>query len=139
MKVLKAVKSSPWRTAILATVLTGALAGSAFAAASDLTMNDTAQLSPGRLHAALTGTVTCTPGTNVFLDGRIVQPRNVSGFGSIPVVCDGTSQKYSIDVSASGSAVFRPGRAIADVTMFECTDTGCTTRFVDGTIRLISA
>ena len=133
MKVLNAVKGSRWRTALLATVLTGALAGSAFAAVSAMTLDSNAALSPGRLHATLTGTVTCTPGTNVYLSGRVVQ-RDVSGYGSTGIACDGSSQRYAIDVSGG---VFRAGRARADVSTFECTgEFPCTSKYVDAVIRL---
>jgi hypothetical protein len=125
--------------AILALVLTGAVAGSAAAAISELTLDPTAQLSPGRLHATLTGTVKCDAGTNTFLNGRIVQPRNTSGFGSVSIVCDGTTQKYAIDVSTSGPGVFKPGKANADVSSFQCDppDFVCKTIFTDARITLL--
>lgn len=125
--------------AILALVLTGAVAGSAAAAVSELTLDPTAQLSPGLLHATLTGTVTCDAGTNAFLSARIVQPRNTSGFGGVSVACVGTPQKYAIDVSASGPGVFRPGKANAEVSNVQCDppDFVCTTKFVDAKITLL--
>jgi hypothetical protein len=135
MKVLNAIKVRPWRTAILALALTGVVAGSASAAVSALTLNRTAQLSPGRLHARVTGTVTCDSGTAAFLDGRIIQSGNTSGFGSTRIVCAGTPQNYAIDVSASASP-FRPGGASADVTSTECTDEQCTSTFTDALITL---
>lgn len=138
MKVLNGVKASPWRAGLLGIVLTGALAGSAFAAVSEITLDRTAQLSPGRLHATLTGTVTCDAGTTAFLNGRIVQPKQTSGFGSTSVQCVGTPQKYAIDVSTFDS-VFRPGKANAEVSSTECAPPEfieCTTTFTDAKITL---
>jgi hypothetical protein len=125
--------------AILALALTGAVAGSAAAAVSQLTLDRTAQLSPGRLHAALTGIVTCDAGTTAFLSGRIIQPRNTSGFGSTSVACDGKPQTYAIDVSTSGPGVFKPGKANADVSSFQCDppDFVCNTTFTDAKITLL--
>jgi hypothetical protein len=139
MKVLDAVKDARWRAAILAMVLTGALAANASAAISALTMDRTAQLSPGRLHATLTGTVTCDAGSTVSLNGQIVQPKIASGFGGTSVACDGTSQTYAIDVGPGifgPAAVFKPGKASAQVSTFTCDQFTCTTKFTDAIIRL---
>jgi hypothetical protein len=108
MRVFNVAKASPWRTAVMATVLTGAMAGSAFAAVSDLTMDSTAALSPGRLHATLTGTVTCDAGTTVFLGAQIVQSGVASGYGGSSLACDGKAQEYTADVSTGGSGYSRP-------------------------------
>lgn len=137
MKMLNAVKARPWRVAILAVVLTGAVAGSAFADVSRLTLDPTAQLSPGRLHATLTGAITCDAGTVAFLSGRVLQPRTISGSGFTSIACTGTSQRYTIDVSAF-EGVFRPGRAVADVVATQCSDIQCTSTFTDAHITLNS-
>ena len=141
MKFLNSV-ASPWRAAVLALVLTGALAASAAAAVSELTIDPTAQLSPGRLQATLTGTVTCDPGTTAFLDGQIVQPKDASGFGFTQVTCDGTAQAFAIDVRAGffgGSpGVFKAGKASAQVSTFQCDPVTwmCTSQSTDAIIRL---
>jgi hypothetical protein len=128
-----------WRAAFLATVMTAAVAGSASAAVSELTLDRTAQLSPGRLHATLTGTVTCDEGTTSFLNGQIVQPGNTTGFGSVLIACVGTPQKYVIDVATSGPGIFKPGTASADVSSFNCVppDFECTRTFIDAKITLL--
>jgi hypothetical protein len=142
MKVLNAVKRSFWRSAIPALVLTAVLGGTAFAAVSDLTLDSTAALSPGHMHATLTGTVKCDPGDNAFINGQIVQSRNASGFGSAAAVCDGTPQPYAIDVSTSGlftpAGVFKPGKASAQVSTSICDPWTwvCTTKYTDASIRL---
>jgi hypothetical protein len=136
MRVFNVAKASPWRTAVLATVLTGAMAGSAFAAVSDLTMDSTAALSPGRLHATLTGTVTCDAGTTVFLGAQIVQSGVASGYGGSSLACDGKAQEYTADVSTGGSGVFKTGWANAEVSTIDCTEMACTTTYVDAIIRL---
>lgn len=142
MKFLNSV-ASPWRAAVLALVLTGALAASAAAAVSELTIDPTAQLSPGRLQATLTGTVTCDPGTTAFLDGQIVQPKDASGFGFTQVTCDGTAQAYAIDVRAGGffggsPGVFKAGKASAQVSTFQCDPVTwmCKSQSTDAIIRL---
>jgi hypothetical protein len=140
MKFLNSV-ASPWRAAVLALVLTGALAASAAAAVSELTIDPTAQLSPGRLQATLTGTVTCDPGTTAFLDGQIVQPKRASGFGFTQVTCDGTAQAYAIDVrrgSFGSPGVFKAGKASAQVSTFQCDPVTwmCTSQSTDAIIRL---
>jgi hypothetical protein len=138
MNVLNGVKVSRWRAGLLGIVLTGALAGSAFAAVSEITLDPTANLSPGRLHATLTGTVTCDAGTTAFLNGRIVQPRNASGGGGTSVQCAGTPQKYAIDVSTF-DGVFKPGKANAEVSSFQCEQEppfNCTQTFTDAQITL---
>ncbi len=142
MKFLNSV-ASPWRAAVLALVLTGALAASAAAAVSELTIDPTAQLSPGRLQATLTGTVTCDPGTTAFLDGQIVQPKDASGFGFTQVTCDGTAQAFAIDVRAGGffggsPGVFKAGKASAQVSTFQCDPVTwmCTSQSIDAIIRL---
>ncbi len=145
MNVLNAVTSRPWRSALLALVLTGALGGSALAATSELTIDPTAQLSPGKLHATLTGTVTCDPGQQAFLTGQIIQPKRATGSGSTSVACDGTPQPYSIDVSTGGgfpfpiptSGVFKAGKASAQVSTTSCDPFfNCTSQYTDAVIRL---
>jgi hypothetical protein len=141
MKFLNSV-ASPWRAAVLALVLTGALAASAAAAVSELTIDPTAQLSPGRLQATLTGTVTCDPGTTAFLDGQIVQPKGASGFGFTQVTCDGTAQAFAIDVRrgffGGSPGVFKAGKASAQVSTFQCDPVTwmCTSQSTDAIIRL---
>lgn len=144
MNMLNAFKGRRLRTAILALVMTGALGGTALAAVSNLTLDRTAALSPGRLHATLTGTVTCDPGDSAFLNGQIVQTRNASGFGSTQAVCDGTSHRYAIDVSIGGffpgtpAGVFKAGKANAQVSTYICDPFTpiCTPKYTDAVIRL---
>ena len=146
MKVSNAFKVSPWRAAVAAIAMTGALAGvmvgSASAAVNELTVDSTAALSPGHMHATLTGSVTCDPGMNALLNGQIVQPKGGSGFGGISVVCTGTPQPYSIDVSSGGifgpAAVFKAGKASAQVSTQQCDPFTwvCSSTYTDAIIRL---
>ncbi len=128
----------------LALCLAGPLASSAFAAVSEITISPTAQLSPGRLHVTLTGTVTCDAGTTSYLNAQIVQARTGSGYGSTAVACDGTQQSYAIVVSSSGftsPTVFKHGKAAAQVSNVTCEpfpSMTCTTKYADATIRLAS-
>jgi len=136
--------SNVWRPALLALVLTVALTGTASAAVTQLTMHPTAKLSPGHLHAILTGTVTCDPGDNLLINGQIVQPQTASGFGFANASsCDGTPQAFAVDVSTGGifgaPGVFKPGKASAQVSTSIC-DPGtmlCSSKYTDGMIRLV--
>lgn len=152
MNVFNTVRLSG-RAAVLAVVMTGALGGVASASVSQLTLDPTAQLSPGRLHAYLKGTITCAPADNVSLSGQVVQPDSATGYGYTNYVCDGTAQTYMVDVSAGGgfpggsTGVFKPGKASAQVTSSICNlptfplpepypFPGCTTTYTDAIIRL---
>jgi hypothetical protein len=113
--------------AMLFTVfVTGAFAGVASGAVTRLTLDPSAQLSPGRLHAYLTGTIVCAPGDTVSLSGQVIQANDAGGFGSATPVCGGMEQAYTIDVSTSGGfpgssvGVFKPGKASAQVTSSVC-------------------
>lgn len=150
MNVFNTVRLSG-RAAILAVVMTGALGGVASAAVSQLRLDPSAQLSPGRLHVYLTGTIICNPGDNVSLSGHVVQPDGASGYGYTAPVCAGTGQPFTIDVSAGGgfpgssSAIFEPGEASAEATSSICNlppfpdpfpFPGCSTMYTDAIIRL---
>jgi len=138
------------RATIVAVVLTAAFAGTASAATSQLTIDRTAQLSPGHLHAYLTGTITCDLGDSVSLSGQVVQSKGASGFGFAPApVCDGTPQAYTIDVGGSGfpfpgtSGIFKPGKASAQVTASICAPSPfpfpfptCSSTSTDAIVRL---
>jgi hypothetical protein len=134
--------ATAWRPLVLALALTGAGATTASAAVSDLTLDPTAQLSPGHLHATLTGSITCDFGDNPFISGQIAQPKGASGFGSTQAVCDGTTQPFAIDVSSGifgPAGVFKAGKASAQVSTSSCDPTMpwmCTTQYVDAVIRL---
>lgn len=149
MKVFNAVRLAG-RAATLAVIMTAALGGAASAAVTELTLDPTAQLSPGRLHAFLTGTVVCDPGDVPSLSGQIIQSSGASGFGfATPApTCDGTAQPYMIDVGTGGgfpggqSGVFKPGKASAQVITTVCEPIdpplsfNCVTRYTDAIIRL---
>jgi hypothetical protein len=147
MNMSHACKAARWRPAVLAVVLVGALAGTAQAAVTNLTLDPTAQLSPGALHATLTGSIACDPGDNPSFSGQIVGTKTQSGgFGSAIAVCDGTSHRYAIDVSTgtpfpfpSATGPFKAGKATAQVTASICDifTYNCTTKYVDGQIKLV--
>jgi hypothetical protein len=142
MQVLNAVKAARWRAAALGLVAAAGMAASASAAVTNLTLNDTAPLSPGMMHATLSGTIACDPGDSPYLYGTIAQSKGASGFGSATVSCDGSPHAYSMDVSSGGpfgaSGVFKPGKASAQVTTSTCDPLTwlCTTKYVDAQIRL---
>jgi len=134
--------------AIIAVVMTAAFAATASAATSQLTLDSSAQLSPGHLHAYLTGTITCDPGDTVSLSGQVVQSKGASGTGYTAPVCDGTQQTYTIDVGGNAfpfpgttSGIFKPGKASAQVTASVCAPfpfpfPSCSTMSTDAIIRL---
>ena len=145
----------PGCATLLTVVMTGALGGAASASVSELTLDASAQLSPGRLHAYLTGSINCNLGDNVSLSGQVVQSNSSSGFGSTTPVCDGTAHTYTVDVSAGGgfpgtsTGIFMPGKASAQVTSSLCEPPpfpspfpfpfpGCSTMYTDAIIRLQS-
>jgi hypothetical protein len=144
MKVLNAVRSARWRAAALGLVAAAGIAGTASAAITALTMNDTAPLSPGMLHATLSGTIACDPGSSSYVSGQIVQSKGTTGYGYGTVTCDGTPQAYAIDVSAgggfpgTGGGAFKAGKANAQVSTSSCDPITwlCTSRYVDAQIRL---
>jgi hypothetical protein len=137
------------RAAILAVVMTAALSGAASAAVTELTIDPTAQLSPGRLHAFVTGTLACDPGDTPSLSGQVIQSSGASGFGfaTLPT-CDGTAKPYMIDVGTGGgfpggqSGIYKPGKASAQVTTTVCEPAdpplpfNCITTYTDAIIRL---
>lgn len=148
MKVFDTARLSAC-AALLAVFMTGAFAGTASAAVSRLTLDPSAKLSPGLLHAYLTGTITCDPGDNVSLSGQVVQANSASGYGFTTSVCDGIEQAYKIDVSTGGgfpgisTGVFKPGKASAQATASVCDPfpipepfPGCSTMYTDAIIRL---
>ena len=134
MKAFKRFKCSPLRIGVLAMVLAGILAASATAAVT-LTIDRNAQLSPGRLHATLRGTVTCDAGSTAELNAQIVQSSDATGFGRTVFPCDGTSQPYTIDVGAV-SGPYKSGQASAQVSMFACSEITCTPATTDAIIHL---
>jgi hypothetical protein len=146
MKLFKLLSGARWSAAVIAVLLAGVFSATASATVSSLTLNDTARLSPGMLHATLTGTITCDPGDlSPFsaLSGQITQSKGTSGNGSGAPVCDGTSQPFSIDVSSSGifgaSGPFKAGKASAQVSTSSCDSFTwvCSTRYTDAVIRLV--
>ena len=67
-----------------------------------MTIDPTAKLSPGRLHATLTGSVSCDNFAGpTSLNGQIVQPGGTGGYGFIAVACDGTPHLFTMDVSTA--------------------------------------
>jgi hypothetical protein len=147
MKFTTALRAVGGRSALLAVVLTAALGATAQASVTGLTLDPTAQLSPGKLHAILTGKITCAPGDSTSLSGQVIQ-QAISGYGTATAVCDGTSHPYAVDVSTNGgfpfpfptsTGPFKAGKAIAQVTTSICDPLTftCATKYVDGKIRLI--
>lgn len=148
MNLSHALKAARLSTAVVAVSLAGALGGSAQAAVTNLTMDPTAQLSPGGLHALLTGTITCAPGDAPSLSGQVIGGKNEqTGFGSGAATCDGTSQPYTIDVTPNpgfpfpGTPIgpFKAGKATAQATAQICDWMTfiCSTTYVDGQIKLV--
>jgi hypothetical protein len=148
MKVFNAVGFAG-RATVLAVVITATLGGAASAAVTELTLDPSAQLSSGRLHVYLTGTIACDPGDTPSLNGQVLQSTGASGFGfATTPTCDGAAQPYTIDVGTSGGfpggafGVFKPGKASAQVTRTICEPMNpplpfnCTTKYTDAIIRL---
>ena len=133
MKLSNALVAARWRTPALAVVLT---------------MDPTAQLSPGALHATMTGTITCDPGDNPSVSGQIVATKSEpGGYGSTMISCDGTTKPFAIDVSTgsgfpyplSPTGPFKAGKATAQVSTSICDPwyMTCSTKYADGEIKLL--
>ena len=126
--------------------LAGACSTTASAAVTDLAIDDTAQLSPGMLHATLTGSLRCDPGdfSPFFnsLSGQISQGKGGAGFGSTVPTCDGSVQPFSMDIASGsifgGSGPFKAGKASAQVSVSTCDPITflCSSQYVDAVIRL---
>jgi hypothetical protein len=143
MNVFHALSRPRWRPAVLGLVVATTFSGTAAAAVNDLTLNDTAKLSPGMLHATLTGSVTCDPGDySPYISGQITQSHGASGYGSTTATCDGTPQPFSIDVTSGGifggAGAFKPGKANAQVSISTCDPITwvCSSKYSDAVIRL---
>jgi hypothetical protein len=149
MKVFKSARLA-LGGALLSVLAICAFAGPASAAVTQLTLDPSAALSPGHLHAYLTGTITCDVGDSVSLSGQVAQPKGASGWGymTAPPVCQGTPQPYTVDVGGgafpfpgSTSGVFKAGKASAQVTASVCDPFpfpggGCSSTSTDAMIRL---
>jgi hypothetical protein len=89
--------------------------------------------------ANISGTVTCTGEadfTSIDVElrqrvGRFI----ISGFGSTPFVCDGTTQPWSVEVIAF-NGIFKGGRAVAVTFAVACGVVGCGEDFQEATVRL---
>lgn len=136
------------RSALLALVATASFGATAQASVTNMTLDPTAQLSAGALHAILTGTIACAPGDSPSLSGQVIQGKNsTTGFGTATAVCDGTSHPYAVDVSTGGgfpfpfptTFPFKAGKATAQVTASICDMwiMTCATQYVDAQIRLL--
>lgn len=92
--------------------------------------------------ATVSGTYTCTGAvvSPVFTDAFMTQDVGrfrISGFGfaSIPSACDGTSQPWSVTVTANNGK-FSGGRATVSVNIFACGPLRCGSDTATQTIRL---
>lgn len=148
MNVSHTLKTARVGSAVIAVALAGAFGGTAQASVTSLTMDPTAQLSPGGLHALVTGTITCAPGDAPYLSGQVIGGKNEpSGYGSGTATCDGTSQPFTIDVSSNGgfpfpgatTGPFKSGKAIGQVTAQICDYFvfTCSSTYVDGRLTLV--
>jgi hypothetical protein len=89
--------------------------------------------------AVISGTVTCVGEadfTSIDLElrqrvGRFV----ISGFGSTPFVCDGTTQPWSVEVFAF-NGTFKGGHAVAVTFAIACGVIDCGADFEEATVRL---
>lgn len=87
--------------------------------------------------ATITGTVTCTADAFAFLEASLRQSVGrftVSGFGFAEVLCDGTTQPWSLEI-VSDSGLYKGGKAAASVVGLACTF-DCGVDVAETTIRL---
>jgi hypothetical protein len=85
----------------------------------------------------LTGTVTCTEGAFAFIDVSLTQRVGrftIRGFGFVEVLCDGTSQPWTIEVFGE-TGLFKGGQAVA-VAFGQACDFDCGFTEETSTVRL---
>jgi hypothetical protein len=87
----------------------------------------------------VSGTVTCSGEADfAFVDVQLRQQVGrfvVDGFGSIEVICDGTTQPWSVEVFPS-NGLFKGGRAVALTFAVACGFIDCGTDFEEAIVRL---
>ncbi len=105
----------------LGALLALAGAGSASAAVTSISIDPTAQLSPGRQAVALSGSITCSQAEFVSLQGQLLQgqTRAAGTFGG-SVMCGTSPTSWTTSVFSS-SRLWHPGRASAGVLAFTFT------------------
>jgi hypothetical protein len=105
----------------------------------DVTVDPVGTFDPQTGSATISGTVVCSSDAEfAFIDvelrqnvGRFV----ISGFGTVDVVCDGTSQSWSVEVFGD-SGLFKGGHAVAVTFALACGVFDCGTDFEEQTVRL---
>jgi hypothetical protein len=89
--------------------------------------------------ATITGTVTCDASAEfAFIDVQLTQTVGrfiVSGFGESEIVCDGTTQPWSVEVFGS-SGLFKGGRALSVTTAVACGLFDCGFDFEETSVKL---
>jgi hypothetical protein len=105
----------------------------------DVTVDPTGQFNAQTGSATVSGTVTCSGEADfAFVDVQLRQQVGrfvVDGFGSIEVICDGTTQPWSVEVFPS-NGLFKGGRAVALTFAVACGFIDCGTDFEEAIVRL---
>ena len=94
---------------------------------STFTLASKAGLSSNGKAVTLSGTITCTQGDEVEIDGSVTQVsgRVVSGASEETfVLCNGDEQSWSLTAGSPLTLPFKPGKAEASVTVSDLTDFG---------------
>jgi len=89
--------------------------------------------------ATISGTVTCDSTADfAFIDVTLEQPVGrfiVRGYGSTDVICDGTTQPWSVDVLGD-TGLFKGGKSVAVTLSVACNIGGCSEYFDETSVRL---
>jgi hypothetical protein len=105
----------------------------------DVTVDPIGQFDAQTGSATVTGTVTCTGESEfAFIDVQLRQTVGrfvISGFGSIDITCDGTTQSWSVEVFPD-NGLFKGGRAVAVTFALACGAFDCGEDFEEQTVRL---
>jgi hypothetical protein len=105
----------------------------------DVTVDPVGTFDPHTGSATISGTVVCSSDAEfAFIDVELRQDVGrfvISGFGSVDVVCDGTSQSWSVEVFGD-NGLFKGGHAVAVTFALACGALDCGTDFDEQTVKL---
>ena len=108
--------------AVLSAALVAVPSGTAAAHVSSMTIDPSAQPSPGQQLVTVSGSVTCTDGESIGITSRLIQG-STEGQGFSPgmtgpqLICTGASQAWSVQFSSPSGTLWHPGRASAGVSL----------------------
>jgi hypothetical protein len=105
----------------------------------DITVDPVGTFDPRSGSATISGTVTCSADADfAFIEAELRQQVGrfvITGFGGLDVLCDGTTQSWSMEVFGS-NGLFKGGRAVAVTFAIACGLFDCGFDFEEQLVRL---